>query len=73
MDAELVGEVFGGTLVAAMAGGVADRYGLAAPLWIAAAGAATVFCAGMFYQKLRLTDWQPRVVDTKPLNCRTEN
>jgi hypothetical protein len=28
MDAELVGEVFGGTLAPAMAGGVADRYGL---------------------------------------------
>ena len=73
MDAELVGEVFGGTLASAMAGGVADRYGLAAPLWIAAAGAATVICAGMFLPELRLADWHPRVVDTKPLNCRTEN
>lgn len=48
MNAELIGEVFGGTLAPAIAGGVADRYGLAAPLWIAAAGAATVICAGMF-------------------------
>jgi predicted MFS family arabinose efflux permease len=47
----LVGEIFGGTLAPAVAGGVADRYGLAAPLWIAAAGAVTVFCAGLFLQE----------------------
>jgi predicted MFS family arabinose efflux permease len=47
----LVGEVFGGTLAPAIAGGVADRYGLAAPLWIAAAGAVTVFCAGLFLRE----------------------
>jgi len=47
----LIGEIFGGTLAPAMAGGVADRYGLAAPLWIAAAGAVTVFCAGLFLRE----------------------
>ncbi len=47
----LVGEVFGGTLAPAIAGSVADRYGLAAPLWIAAAGAVTVFCAGLFLRE----------------------
>jgi sugar phosphate permease len=47
----LVGEVFGGTLAPAIAGGVADQYGLAAPLWIAAAGAVTVFCAGLFLRE----------------------
>jgi len=47
----LIGEVFGGTLAPAIAGRVADRYGLAAPLWIAAAGAVTVFCAGLFLRE----------------------
>jgi len=47
----LVGEVFGGTLAPAIAGNVADRYGLAAPLWIAAAGAVIVFCAGLFLRE----------------------
>ena len=47
----LVGEVFGGTLAPAIAGNVADRFGLAAPLWIAAAGAVTVFCAGLFVRE----------------------
>ena len=43
--ATLFGEIFGGALSPAVAGAVADRYGLAAPLWIASAGAIVVFLA----------------------------
>lgn len=44
----LVGEIVGGAIAPALAGTVADRYGLAAPLWIASAGALTVFVASWF-------------------------
>jgi predicted MFS family arabinose efflux permease len=44
----LVGEVFGGALAPTLAGAMADKYGLAAPLWIAAAGAILVFVASLF-------------------------
>jgi len=47
----LVGEVVGGTLAPAIAGGIADRQGLAAPLWIASAGAVCVFLAGLLLQE----------------------
>lgn len=43
----LVGEIFGGTLAPTISGVVADKYGLAAPLWIAAAGAIVVFLAAL--------------------------
>ena len=43
----LVGEIVGGALAPALAGAVADRHGLAAPLWIAAAGAIMVFLASL--------------------------
>lgn len=46
--ATLVGELFGGALAPTLAGAVADRYGLAAPLWIASAGALTVFLSSLF-------------------------
>lgn len=49
--ATLVGEVFGGTLAPAISGAVADRHGLAAPLWIAAGGAVAVFLAGIFMRE----------------------
>jgi predicted MFS family arabinose efflux permease len=49
--ATLVGEIFGGTLAPALSGAVADRHGLAAPLWIAAAGAMTAFFAGLFMRE----------------------
>jgi predicted MFS family arabinose efflux permease len=49
--ATLVGEIFGGTLAPAIAGAVADRHGLAAPLWIAAGGAIVVFLAGLFIRE----------------------
>ncbi|MGA8231231.1 MAG: hypothetical protein WB795_07100 [Candidatus Acidiferrales bacterium] len=43
--ATLFGEIFGGALSPAVAGAVADRFGLAAPLWIASGGAIVVFLA----------------------------
>ena len=55
--ATLVGEVFGGALAPALAGQVADRFGLAAPLWIACAGALTILLASLF-----LTETAPAVI-----------
>ena len=47
----LVGEIVGGTLAPTISGAVADRHGLAASLWIAAAGAILVFLAGLFMRE----------------------
>lgn len=47
----LVGEIFGGTLAPTISGAIADRHGLAAPLWIAAAGAVAVFAAAIFMKE----------------------
>ncbi len=47
----LVGEIFGGTLAPSISGAIADRQGLAAPLWIAAVGAIAVFMAALFIQE----------------------
>lgn len=47
----LVGEIFGGTLAPTISGAIADRHGLAAPLWIAAAGAIVVFAAAVFMKE----------------------
>jgi predicted MFS family arabinose efflux permease len=44
----LVGEVFGGAFAPTLAGSLADKYGLVAPLWIAAGGAILVFLASLF-------------------------
>lgn len=52
----LVGEIVGGTLAPAIAGHVADNYGLGAPLWIAAGGAIVVFCSGIFLRKSQARD-----------------
>jgi predicted MFS family arabinose efflux permease len=49
--ATLVGEVFGGTLAPTISGAIADRLGLATPLWIAAAGAIAVFAAAIFIKE----------------------
>jgi predicted MFS family arabinose efflux permease len=46
--ATMVGEIFGGTLAPTISGAIADRYGLGASLWIAAAGAIVVFLAAIF-------------------------
>lgn len=43
----LFGEFFGGALAPALAGALADKHGLAAPLWVAAAGAILVFLASL--------------------------
>ncbi len=47
----LVGEVVGGTVAPAMAGAMAERHGLVAPLWIAAAGSIAVFLAAIFMRE----------------------
>lgn len=47
----LVGEIFGGTLAPSISGRLADHYGLATPLWIAAGGALAVVLAGMFMRE----------------------
>jgi predicted MFS family arabinose efflux permease len=44
----LVGEIFGGTLAPTVSGRMADAYGMATPLWIAAGGAIAVVIAGLF-------------------------
>jgi len=46
--ATLVGEVFGGACAPTLAGAMAERYGLGAALWMAAAGAILVFAASLF-------------------------
>jgi predicted MFS family arabinose efflux permease len=47
----LVGEIFGGTLAPSVSGALADRFGLATPLWIAAGGAIAVVAAGLFMRE----------------------
>jgi predicted MFS family arabinose efflux permease len=49
--ATLVGELIGGTLAPVVAGAVANRHGLAAPLWIAAGGAVVVFLASLLLRE----------------------
>jgi hypothetical protein len=49
--ATLVGEIFGGTIAPAISGVIADGHGLAAPLWIAASGAALVFLSALFLRE----------------------
>jgi MFS family permease len=49
--ATLVGEIVGGAFAPAIAGAIATRHGLAAPLWIAAGGAMVVFFASMFLRE----------------------
>ena len=46
--ATLVGEIVGGAIAPTVAGAAANRYGLAAPLWIASAGAILVLVASLF-------------------------
>lgn len=46
--ATLVGEIVGGAMAPAVAGAAANRYGLAAALWIASAGAILVLVASLF-------------------------
>lgn len=46
--ATLVGEIVGGAMAPAVAGAAANRYGLAAPLWMASAGAILVLVASLF-------------------------
>jgi len=47
----LFGEVFGGAFAPTLAGSMADKYGLAAPLWIATSGALLVFVVSLFIKE----------------------
>ncbi len=47
----MVGEIVGGAFAPAIAGAVAMRHGLAAPLWIAAGGAMVVFFASLLLRE----------------------
>jgi predicted MFS family arabinose efflux permease len=47
----LVGEIFGGVLAPSVSGALADRFGLATPLWIAAGGAVAVVAAGLLMRE----------------------
>lgn len=47
----MIGEIIGGTFAPAVAGAVANRHGLAAPLWIAACGTILVFIAALFLRE----------------------
>jgi len=49
--ATLVGEVMGATLAPTLAGGLAEKYGLALTMWLAAAGSAVVVCATLLLRE----------------------
>ncbi len=49
--ATLFGEIVGGAFAPAIAGAIATRHGLAAPLWIAAGGAMVVFFASLLLRE----------------------
>lgn len=62
----LVGEIFGGALAPSISGRLADHFGLATPLWIAAGGAIAVVIAGLFMRETapsRITRINARVTD----------
>jgi hypothetical protein len=46
--ATLVGEIFGATAAPAMGGALAERHGLATPLWMSALGSAAIFVVALF-------------------------
>lgn len=52
--ATLAAEIFGATLTPVFAGGVAERYGLGATMWMSAGGTAVLFLAALF---LKETSW----------------
>lgn len=60
--ATLVGEIIGGTVLPAWSGAIADKHGLGATLWIAAAGAVMVFIAGAFLRETAPARTQSRLV-----------
>jgi len=60
--ATLVGEVFGATAAPVLAGALAEKYGLATPMWMAAGGALLIFIVAMFLRetaKVRTAVEQP--------------
>jgi len=70
--ATLVGEIFGGALAPAVAGQVGDRFGLAAPLWIASAGALMVLLASFFLSETAPAVISRRTIDS-PANTKQES
>jgi MFS family permease len=51
--ATLVGEVMGATAAPILAGALAQRYGLAVTMWLAATGSALLFAVALFLQETR--------------------
>lgn len=49
--ATLVGEVFGATAAPALGGALAERHGLATPLWMSALGSAAIFVIALFLRE----------------------
>lgn len=49
--ATLVGEIFGATAAPTIGGALAERHGLATPLWMSAVGSAAIFVVAMFLRE----------------------
>ena len=49
--ATLVGEIFGATAAPTLGGALAERHGLATPLWMSALGSATIFIVALFLRE----------------------
>jgi MFS family permease len=65
----LVGEIFGGALAPSVSGSLADRFGLATPLWIAAGGAIAVVLAGLFMRETAPTRASRALAHVKDLSA----
>ena len=49
--ATLVGEIFGATAAPVLGGALAEKYGLATPMWMSAAGALLIFVVALFLRE----------------------
>ncbi|HKW25971.1 MAG TPA: MFS transporter [Terriglobales bacterium] len=49
--ATLVGEIFGATVAPTLGGALAERHGLATPLWMSALGSAAIFVVALFLRE----------------------
>lgn len=58
--ATLVGEIFGATAAPTLGGALAERHGLATPLWMSAAGSAAIFVVALLLRETvqRGDDWK---------------
>jgi predicted MFS family arabinose efflux permease len=65
----LVGEIFGGTLAPSISGRLADHFGLATPLWIAAGGAIAVVFASLFMRETSPTRATRALAHAKDLSA----